>query len=65
MPSTTTTSYAPIPLADSGSGGGHTGNLASTGFDNGWLIWAGALLLLLGGGLLGALRLRRRSPRTR
>ncbi|MFE0024637.1 LPXTG cell wall anchor domain-containing protein [Amycolatopsis sp. NPDC059021] len=43
------------------SSGGNGGGLANTGFDNGWLIWVGALLLLGGAGLLTLLKLRRRS----
>jgi hypothetical protein len=47
----TTTSAAVSPVADEG-------DLASTGFNGGWLIAVAALLLLAGGGLLLVLRLR-------
>jgi LPXTG-motif cell wall-anchored protein len=54
---TSTTAPAVVPAGnESGTGGG----LANTGFDNMWLVWAGGLLLVLGGGLLALLKLRRR-----
>jgi LPXTG-motif cell wall-anchored protein len=57
-PTDTTTSAAPVPAGnESGTGGG----LANTGFDNMWLVWIGALLLLGGGGLLALLKFRRKA----
>ncbi|SFP34405.1 LPXTG-motif cell wall anchor domain-containing protein [Amycolatopsis arida] len=49
---TTTTTPAAVAVED-------TDNLASTGFDSGWLIWVGALLVLGGATVLVLLRLRR------
>ena len=40
-----------------GTGGG----LANTGFDNMWLVWIAALLILGGGGLLALLKFRRKA----
>ncbi|MDT7799440.1 MAG: hypothetical protein QOI78_2873 [Actinomycetota bacterium] len=55
---TSTTSAAPVPAGnESGTGGG----LANTGFDNMWLVWIAALLLLGGGGLLALLKFRRKA----
>ncbi|MEC3982775.1 LPXTG cell wall anchor domain-containing protein [Amycolatopsis sp. H20-H5] len=54
---TTTSAPAVIPAGNNANGGG----LASTGFDNSWLIWVGALLLLAGGGLLALLKFRRKA----
>ncbi|MFD9957551.1 LPXTG cell wall anchor domain-containing protein [Amycolatopsis sp. NPDC058986] len=53
------TTAVPAPAID--AGGANGGGLANTGFDNGWLIWVGALLLLGGGSLLTLLKLRRRA----
>jgi len=56
--SPTTTTPAVVPAGnESGTGGG----LANTGFDNSWLIWVGALLLVAGGGLLALLKFRRKA----
>ena len=53
-----TTAAAVVPAGnESGTGGG----LANTGFDNSWLIWVGALLLVAGGGLLALLKFRRKA----
>ncbi|MDQ7809763.1 LPXTG cell wall anchor domain-containing protein [Amycolatopsis sp. A133] len=53
-----TTAPAVVPAGnESGTGGG----LANTGFDNSWLIWVGALLLVAGGGLLALLKFRRKA----
>ncbi|MGW3966410.1 LPXTG cell wall anchor domain-containing protein [Amycolatopsis sp. NPDC005003] len=55
---TSTTAPAVVPAGnESGTGGG----LANTGFDNSWLIWVGALLLVAGGGLLALLKFRRKA----
>jgi LPXTG-motif cell wall-anchored protein len=55
---TSTTSAAPVPAGnESGTGGG----LANTGFDNMWLVWIAALLILGGGGLLALLKFRRKA----
>jgi LPXTG-motif cell wall-anchored protein len=55
---TKTTAPAAVPAGnESGTGGG----LANTGFDNAWLIWVGALLLVAGGGLLALLKFRRKA----
>ncbi|WP_410607493.1 LPXTG cell wall anchor domain-containing protein [Amycolatopsis sp. lyj-109] len=64
-PATADTSVSPTSSApavvpagnESGTGGG----LANTGFDNSWLIWVGALLLVAGGGLLALLKFRRKA----
>jgi LPXTG-motif cell wall-anchored protein len=64
-PATSDTSVSPSSTApavvpagnESGTGGG----LANTGFDNMWLVWIGALLLLGGGGLLVLLKFRRKA----
>jgi LPXTG-motif cell wall-anchored protein len=54
---TSTSAPAVVPAGnESGTGGG----LANTGFDNMWLVWTGGLLLVVGGGLLALLKLRRR-----
>jgi len=56
--SPTTTTPAVVPAGnESGTGGG----LANTGFDNSWLVWVGALLLVAGGGLLALLKFRRKA----
>ncbi|MGW4058388.1 LPXTG cell wall anchor domain-containing protein [Amycolatopsis sp. NPDC004747] len=56
--SPTSTTPAVVPAGnESGTGGG----LANTGFDNSWLIWVGALLLVAGGGLLALLKFRRKA----
>ncbi|GAA4546210.1 LPXTG cell wall anchor domain-containing protein [Amycolatopsis samaneae] len=52
-------SAVPAPAVD--AGGANGGGLANTGFDNGWLIWVGALLLLGGAAVLTLLKLRRRT----
>jgi LPXTG-motif cell wall-anchored protein len=54
---TTTAAPAVVPAGNGANGGG----LASTGFDNSWLIWVAALLLLAGGGILGFLKIRRKA----
>ncbi|WP_370968510.1 LPXTG cell wall anchor domain-containing protein [Amycolatopsis sp. cg9] len=55
---TSTTAPAAVPAGnESGTGGG----LANTGFDNSWLIWIAALLLVAGGGLLALLKFRRKA----
>ena len=55
---TSTTAPAAVPAGnESGTGGG----LANTGFDNSWLIWVAALLLVAGGGLLALLKFRRKA----
>ncbi|WP_329055422.1 LPXTG cell wall anchor domain-containing protein [Amycolatopsis sp. NBC_01488] len=55
---TSTTAPAVVPAGnESGTGGG----LANTGFDNSWLIWVAALLLVAGGGLLALLKFRRKA----
>jgi LPXTG-motif cell wall-anchored protein len=55
---TSTTSAGPVPAgSESGTGGG----LANTGFDNMWLVWIAALLLVGGGGLLALLKFRRKA----
>ncbi|WP_410587708.1 LPXTG cell wall anchor domain-containing protein [Amycolatopsis sp. lyj-23] len=55
---TSSTAAAAVPAGnESGTGGG----LANTGFDNSWLIWVGALLLVAGGGLLALLKFRRKA----
>ncbi|MBE8517445.1 LPXTG cell wall anchor domain-containing protein [Amycolatopsis sp. H6(2020)] len=55
---TSSTAPAVVPAGnESGTGGG----LANTGFDNSWLIWVGALLLVAGGGLLALLKFRRKA----
>jgi LPXTG-motif cell wall-anchored protein len=56
--SPSSTAPAVVPAGnESGTGGG----LANTGFDNMWLVWIGALLLLGGGGLLVLLKFRRKA----
>lgn len=53
-----TTAPAVVPAGnESGTGGG----LANTGFDNMWLVWIAALLILGGGGLLALLKFRRKA----
>ncbi|MEV6640167.1 LPXTG cell wall anchor domain-containing protein [Amycolatopsis sp. NPDC051371] len=55
---TSTTAPAVVPAGnESGTGGG----LANTGFDNMWLVWIAALLILGGGGLLALLKFRRKA----
>lgn len=55
---TSTTGAAVVPAGnESGTGGG----LANTGFDNMWLVWIAALLILGGGGLLALLKFRRKA----
>jgi len=54
---TTSAPAAAAPAGNNGSGGG----LANTGFDNAWLFWVAGGLLVIGGGLLALLKLRRRS----
>ncbi|MCR6481576.1 LPXTG cell wall anchor domain-containing protein [Amycolatopsis sp. OK19-0408] len=55
---TSTTAPAAVPAGnESGTGGG----LANTGFDNMWLVWIAALLILGGGGLLALLKFRRKA----
>ncbi|WP_439383501.1 LPXTG cell wall anchor domain-containing protein [Amycolatopsis lexingtonensis] len=57
-PTSSTTAPAAVPAGnESGTGGG----LANTGFDNSWLIWIAALLLVAGGGLLALLKFRRKA----
>lgn len=55
-PSSTTPAVLPAGN-ESGTGGG----LANTGFDNMWLVWIAALLILGGGGLLALLKFRRKA----
>ncbi|MDT8911545.1 LPXTG cell wall anchor domain-containing protein [Amycolatopsis sp. PS_44_ISF1] len=56
-PASSSSVAAVVPAGnESGTGGG----LANTGFDNMWLVWTGGLLLVVGGGLLVLLKLRRR-----
>src|SRR6266568_1731218 len=57
-PATSTAAVAGATTTSTGTG---TKNLAFTGFGNNWLIWAGLLLVLAGGGVLALTRLRRRS----
>src|SRR3954466_14495831 len=65
-PATSDTSVSPSSTApavvpagnESGTGGG---GLANTGFDNMWLVWIAALLILGGGGLLALLKFRRKA----
>jgi LPXTG-motif cell wall-anchored protein len=55
---TSSTAPAVVPAGnESGTGGG----LANTGFDNMWLVWIAALLILGGGGLLALLKFRRKA----
>ncbi|WP_410670421.1 LPXTG cell wall anchor domain-containing protein [Amycolatopsis sp. cmx-4-68] len=55
---TSSTAAAVVPAGnESGTGGG----LANTGFDNMWLVWIAALLILGGGGLLALLKFRRKA----
>jgi LPXTG-motif cell wall-anchored protein len=55
-PASTTPAVVPAGN-ESGTGGG----LANTGFDNMWLVWIAALLILGGGGLLALLKFRRKA----
>jgi LPXTG-motif cell wall-anchored protein len=58
--SETSTSSAVAP-AGNNTGGTGGGGLANTGFNNMWLVWVAALLLLSGGGILGFLKFRRKA----
>jgi LPXTG-motif cell wall-anchored protein len=55
------TSSTPAAVVPAGNESGTGGGLANTGFDNSWLIWVGALLLVAGGGLLALLKFRRKA----
>lgn len=64
-PATSDTSVSPTSstpaVVPAGNESGTGGGLANTGFDNSWLIWVGALLLVAGGGLLALLKFRRKA----
>lgn len=57
---TTSSSGAAVVGGSSSNGSGGSGNLAYTGFGNAWLIWAGLLLLVIGGFVVALPRLARR-----
>jgi LPXTG-motif cell wall-anchored protein len=64
-PATSETSVSPASttpaVVPAGNESGTGGGLANTGFDNMWLVWIAALLILGGGGLLALLKFRRKA----